>query len=334
MALTDIHFAGTHLFIIIAPLIAALIAPTLVRLQRQHRIVQQLVAPEHRVLLLYNFSWKRKIIQTVLTIIAFIALVIAFLQPSWYQEPTNLEQKGRDVVIALDISRSMLAQDCQHSRLAAAKQKILDLITTLSADRVCLIIFSGTALIQCPLTHDYDAFSLFLQEVDAETFSSGTTSLSAPLHKAIELFNRQQTNKNRLLILCTDGEDFSEELNEVAQQARDQALSIFVLGFGSPQGAPIPLYDQQGKRIGHQKNNHGSVVITQLNEPVLQQLAQTLGGLYLHATEDNHDINAIQTWLEQYEQQLLQLRQKDLLQPGYYYATGTAFICLLLAWLL
>lgn len=294
----------------------------------------QRLASHHYKVLLHHYSAVRQTIKVGLIVSALCALLLAFLRPSWGSKETVVEVKGRDVVIALDISRSMLAQDIAPSRLKAAQQKIQQLVDSLTSDRVSLLIFSGTALTQCPLTHDYAAFSLFLQEIDEHTLSTGTTDLATAIAEALAMFKRQPPKKDRLLIIVTDGEDFSENLATLEQEARELNVQIFILGIGTPQGAPIPLFDQQGKPLGHQKDAKGDIVITKLNEPLLAQVAQTIGGHYVLMTTNDNDIATIKKWLEHYEDALLHDRRHELKEERYYYFTGTALFLLLLEWLL
>ena len=166
----------------------------------------------------------------------FLALFIAALRPQWGQKEVVIKQEGRDLFIALDVSRSMLATDCTPNRLAVAKQKIKQLVPLLGCERIGLILFSGSAFIQCPLTVDYQAFNMFLDSVDAETISSGTTDLAQPIYKALDAYRQMPNKTTKLLAIFTDGEDFSSNIAHCKQQIWDENLRVFTVGVGRLMG--------------------------------------------------------------------------------------------------
>ena len=163
--------------------------------------------------LLHHFSIPKKIIKTMLLFLALCCLALALARPQWDDTQQAVAQEGRDVLIALDISRSMLAQDVKPSRLEAAKKKIKQLVSRFGAERVCLMVFSGVPFIQCPFTTDIHAFLNFLDLVDVESISSGTTALDKALATAVETFSNQATKKHKIVVLVTDGEDFHPLMN-------------------------------------------------------------------------------------------------------------------------
>ncbi len=288
---------------------------------------------------LYNFNGissfdsAKRIAKHVLHLIGLLFLCIALLQPKWNKKEETVKQHGRDLFIALDISRSMLAQDCVPDRLMFAKQKIKKLIKLLSCERIGLLLFSGTAFVQCPLTQDYAAFEMFLDQVDVETISSGTTAIDKAIMQTIQAFGDEK-RKNRLLVLCTDGEDFSQRLGAVQQKAQQQNMKIFALGIGSPQGAPIPLYDQLGQPAGHQKDKNGKIVITRLDEQRLHSLVSAIGGKYVRGCKDDLDVQTIVNEIERYEKEELSERSETSLEHQYPWFLIVSFVCYGLTWLL
>ena len=235
---------------------------------RRRRIIAMLAASRWSNVMIHAASPGRSLFKIVLMIIGCCGLFLALLQPQWDKKEEMVEQRGRDLFIGLDISRSMLAQDIVPNRLAFAKEKIKKLVKKLSCERVGLILFSGSTFVQCPLTSDYGAFYLFLNQIDAESISSGTTAIDAAIAQAIEAFNRGADRKHKLLILFTDGEDFSSNLTKIKQDAIGAGMHIFTLGVGTTDGAPIPLFDARGNQQGHQLDKKGKVVITRLNEGI------------------------------------------------------------------
>ncbi len=293
-----------------------------------------LAAPQYYQRFIMYYSPHIKLIKAGLIVNVLILLGVALLRPQWGIKEETLEQQGRDVLIALDISRSMLAQDCSPNRLAYAKEKITQLVGTLACDRVGLIIFSGAALTYCPLTTDYNAFFMMLKELDTETVASGTTALDQALKQALEIIKRAPSKKHKLLILFTDGEDFSSDLAGIKQEALQLGLQIVTVGLGTTVGAPIPLYDNNGTLSGYQKDDKDNVVISRLNEGILQVLARDSGGKYLQATSDTHDITQLKQWVEQFEKEHFDDKHIQAYEERYYYFTGLGLLLLLLEWLL
>ncbi len=330
--LFGITWAGLGYWWVIPVIIGAIILIWYRALLVRRLIV--LLAGTHPKLLIRNFSPFKKFLKYVLYSGALVLLGIAFLRPQWSKNEESVAQQGRDVYIALDISRSMLATDCAPNRLACAKQKIKSLLSYLSCERVGLILFSGAAFVQCPLTKDYGSFFMFLDQVDVETISSGSTALSQAIAEALRAFEAIDKKKNKLLVLFTDGEDFSTDLSGIKEQAREQNLHIFTIGVGTTQGAPIPLLDDHGKPSGHQKDASGNVVISRLNEPLLRSLAQDAGGVYLRMSADNSDIEQLVRTIVSYEKEQLDEIKMNKLNDWYHYFVALGLIALLVEWLL
>jgi Ca-activated chloride channel family protein len=252
----------------------------------------------------------------------------------WNKKEETVEQEGRDLFIALDISRSMLAPDCLPNRLMCAKSKIKKLLPMLSCERVGLILFSGSSIIQCPLTTDYGAFLMFLEAIDAETVSAGTTALDQAIAKAMDAFGLMKDKKNKLLVIFTDGEDFSSNLAGIKQDAIKKGLHIFTVGVGTQEGAPIPLYDAYGKQIGHQLDDRGNVVITHLNEGILRSVAQDSGSIYLTLTTDDSDLRSLVRAVTSFEKEKIEDKKISMLEDQYHYFLLISLFCLLLEWIL
>jgi Ca-activated chloride channel homolog len=316
------------------PLVGIAIMLLLYRLIRMNRVRKQLAGTKQAKNFLSNCSFPKTIIKIVLIIVAFISLFMAFLRPMWNKKEEIVEQVGRDLFIALDISRSMLATDCNPDRLTCAKEKIKKLLPMLSCERVGLILFSGSSIVQCPLTTDYAAFLMFLDQIDAETISLGTTALDAAIGKAMDSFNAMPDKKNKLLVIFTDGEDFSSNLSDIKSKAISQGLHIFTMGVGTPEGAPIPLYDIYGKQIGHQKDSQGNIVISRLNEGILKAVAHDSGSIYLRLTSDQSDLNQLVNAITGFEKEKLEDKKLAMLEDQYHYFLLVSFACLLFEWIL
>lgn len=329
----SVTWAGWH-NIIFFPFFFFGIFLVIYRYIKQRKISELLAGVGSKNGLLVNNSLFRQKIRAILLTVAILFLAIALLRPQWNEVDQAVNQQGRDLYIALDISRSMLAVDCKPNRLAYAKQKIKSLVAKLSCERVGLIVFSGASFVQCPLTTDYSAFYLYLDSVDVEMISSGTTSLSSAITMALDSFESSSSRKNKLLVLFTDGEDFSQDLAQVKEEVVKNNLSIFTVGVGTTQGAPVPTFDMHGSMIGHQKDAHGTVVISRLNEALLQGLSSQAGGKYIKSVDTDDDIKELIVCVEKKEKESFQSRTISLHEDQYHYCIVISFICFLCEWLL
>jgi len=330
-ALYDISWGSLH-NIVLLPIIIIGFFCLSYRYYKRQRAQSSLVGK--RIFLLKNVSPKKQIMRMLLMSIGMIFLFIALLRPQWNKSEETVTQEGRDLYIGLDISRSMLAVDAVPNRLEFAKDKIKNLLKHFSCERVGLILFSGSAFVQCPLTSDYSAFYLYLNAVQAELLSSGTTALDQAIQQAINSFATMPERKNKLLVLFTDGEDFSHNLSGVKKQAIDAHLSIFTIGIGSVQGAPVPLFDVHGMKIGHQKDARGNVVISRLNEGILSTLSHDAGGHYMRATENDQDIAALVQSIQSREKESVGEKKISRYEDQYHYFLLVSFVCFVIEWLL
>lgn len=329
----DIQFQAWYLWKWF-PLFLLLIILYGYQLHKKSKIIQLLASPKWRSSLVLHASKSIFFIKTLLFIIGLAFLFIAFLRPAWGKKEEVVAQEGRDLLIALDVSKSMLAQDRVPNRLEFAKAKIKKLVNSLECERVGLIIFAGSTIVLCPLTTDYKTFFMFLDQVDAQTISSGTTALDQAIQKSIAIFEDMPTKKHKLLVMFTDGEDFSSNLAGVKSKAVNLGLTIFTLGLGTQEGAPIPLYDDHGEPLGHQKDEKGSIVISRLNEGILKALARETGGSYLLAQDNNDDIHTLIQQVQHYEREAIEDKRFSNLIERYSYFVGASLVCFALEWLL
>jgi Ca-activated chloride channel homolog len=315
------------------PVVLMVIGLAMYRTRRTYRSIR-LLAGTWMKQLFKHVSLLRQVSKISLLSIGVLFLILALMRPQWDQKEEVVAQQGRDLFIALDISRSMLAGDVKPDRLTYAKNKIKQLLKHLNAERVGLILFSGSAFVQCPLTADYAAFNLYLNQVGVETISAGSTALAQVLKEVLRVFGRMADRKNKLLVLLTDGEDFSSDLAAVKQEAQQAGLHIFALGIGTADGAPIPLYDERGNRVGHQKDDKGTIVISHLNEPLLNALASEVGGTYIRSTADDADIMSVIGHVQKFEKEKFDDKTVSSLEDKYHYCLLISFICFALEWLI
>lgn len=304
------------------------------RCLRTHNAVLLLGSVQTRKRLLINFSMAKVWAKALLLILGFSSIALTLLHPEWNKKEETVAQRGRDLIIALDISRSMLAQDCKPSRLECAKAKIKALVKKLSCERVGLLLFSGTAFMQCPLTSDYSSFYMFLDQVDVETIASGTTAFDQAILAALNVYKDMQGRKSKLLALFTDGEDFSSNLSKIKKRIQDEKIHVFTFGIGTPDGAPIPLLDERGMQIGHIKDKKGSIVISRLNEGILTNIARDSGGTYIRMTHDDSDLKKLVNQIQRFEKEKLDDKKFSRSDEQYPYFLAAGFMLLMIEWLL
>lgn len=334
MNISFIHWAAADQLWLVALLIAVAAALTLWHLWKTRASVALLNKLISGKRFLFNASAASYLVKAILWMIGFIFLALVLLRPQWDKKEEKVNQQGRDLFIALDISRSMLAKDTPPSRLECAKKKIKALVNTLSCERVGLILFSGSSFISCPLTRDYSAFFMFLDQIDVESISSGTTAIDSAIIQAVQAF-QSSARKHKLLVIVTDGENFSPTLAVTKERAREMGLTLFALGAGTTEGAPIPLYDAHGIAQGHQKDKDGTIVISKLNEPLLSGLTQELNGVYLRmSSTDDKDIKELNARLAHFEKEQIDQRTIEHYQEQYPWFIIISFIAFALEWIL
>lgn len=242
-------------------------------------------------------SFGRQRSKALLLVLALTLLVITLTRLQFGTHFETVKREGLDIIVALDVSNSMLAADYKPSRMERAKQEIRAIIERLKGDRIGLIAFAGEGFMQCPLTLDYAAAEMLLSVMDEESVSIQGTSLSAAMETALKAFNQQET-KHKVLLLLTDGEDHEGGLDDIAEESRKQGVRIYTVGLGSPAGVPIPVTNRQGETVGFRKDEEGEVVISKLNEEPLRQIAMSTGGKYYHAPTGSFDLDRVFTEIE------------------------------------
>jgi len=236
-----------------------------------------------------DFKRSRRGIKALLMLLSIIFGIVALTQPQWGFHWEEIKRVGVDIIVAIDVSESMLAEDVKPNRLERAKREIFDLIEMLEGDRVGLIAFAGTSFVQCPLTLDYGACKMFLDYIDTDLIPVPGTAIADVISTAIKSFSKRE-RKSKALILITDGEDHEGEPIEAAKEAKKEGIKIFPIGVGQEGGAPIPLKDGSG---GFKKDRQGDMVITHLDETILQKIALETGGSYVRSVTGDMDLDKI-----------------------------------------
>lgn len=241
----------------------------------------------------------RPVLKNVIILLAIAALCIGVADPQLGNKYEEVKREGFDVMICLDVSNSMLAEDLAPNRLSRSKQAISKLVDRLKNDRIGIVVFAGQAFVQLPLTTDHAAAKLFLSSIDTDVIPTQGTAIGAAMELAARSFG-EKAQKNRAIIVISDGENHEDDAMQVASELTEQGISVHTIGIGSLDGAPIPMY-QRGRKLGYRKDKDGTTVVTKLNEVMLQQIAGAGNGQYIRANNTRMGLNALFDELEKME---------------------------------
>ncbi|MCP4723481.1 MAG: VWA domain-containing protein [bacterium] len=286
-----LRFANQGLFILlwIVPLLALFYWYVF---RKKNQAIQRFGSPELMEKLMSGTRRRRQHMKSVLMVICAGLLLFSLTRPQVGTRLEEVKREGQDIIVAIDVSKSMLAEDIRPSRLEKAKREISRIIDKLQGDRIGIIPFAGEAFVQCPLTLDYGAAKLLLSVINVDLIPVPGTNVSAAIKKAIETFE-QKERKHKILILITDGEDHEGKAEEFAEAAAIEGIVIYTVGIGTPEGVPIPDYDESGNRIGYKKDRDGQTVVSKLDSYTLEKIALTTSGKYYNATPEESELDLI-----------------------------------------
>jgi len=266
-------------------------------------------------------------------ILSISLLLVALANPQIGTKIEEVKQVGIDVYILLDVSKSMLAEDIKPSRLEKAKYEISRLIQRLKGDRIGLIVFAGRAYVQIPLTTDYSAANLFLSAVDVNTVPQPGTAIGPAIDLALNSFRYEERTKKAIVII-TDGEDHEGDIEKAIEDARSKEVVVYAIGFGSPAGVPIPIYNQAGSVTGFMKDKEGNIVLTKLDETVLKTITERTNGKYYRGTNTQDELENIYNDLAKIEQSEYGSRKITEYEDRYYYFLFPALLLLIIEFLI
>lgn len=236
--------------------------------------------------LMPSYSVSKVWVRLSLFSIAFLFFVIGLSRPQIGAKIKEHETKGAEIMIVLDVSNSMLAEDYSPNRLDRAKLAISRLVDKLRDDRIGLIVFAGNSFVQLPITTDYVSAKMFLNSISTDSVPIQGTAIGEAINTAIRSFSAQ-SEKSRAIIVITDGENHEDDPVAVAKQASEMGIRVFTIGVGSPEGKPIPM---NGELL---KDRDGNIVVTRLDETVLQEVASAGNGAYVRAGNSEFGLNPI-----------------------------------------
>lgn len=274
-----------------------------------------------------NTSFSSVFFKVLLRTVYFALFIVALLGPSFGGSKKEVKSIGKDIMICVDLSKSMDAFDIQPTRLEKIKHEMKKLVQAFSSDRIGVIIFGSEAFMQCPLTFDQNALNLFIETMNTALVPVAGTDFGPPLRMALsKLETEDESNgqtKSKVIILISDGEDFGEETNEIAREIENKNIKLFTLGVGTDRGGNI--YAGNGVK----KDRDGKVVLTKLNSSSLRALANKTGGQYFEINESKNDVSRLVNTIGKIEGELRDARYVDVTANKYFYFLAIAAFLLL-----
>lgn len=268
----------------------------------------------------------------ILRLLGFIFLILTLVNPQIGTKLEEVKRKGSEVMICLDVSNSMLAQDLQPNRLEMAKRALSQMVDKLKGDKIGIIIFAGKAYIQLPITSDYAAAKMFLSTINTHLVPTQGTAIGSAIELALESFNFNNPS-GKAIVIISDGENHEDNAVEAAQEASNKNVVVHTVGFGSPGGTPIPLY-KSGKQAGFRSDKEGNTVITKLNEKMLQEIAAAGNGAYIRATNSNAGLSFILSEIQNLEKAELSSTMYTDFEDRFQIFLACAIFFIVLEWLI
>ena len=276
------HYRYLLLLLLVPAILVAYAVSRRMRLARIRKFGDESLVKE----LMPHYSGAKGWLRTVFFCLGFTCFVIGIARPQIGAKLKEHESKGAEIMICLDVSNSMLAQDYSPNRLERAKLAISRLVDKLQEDRIGLVIFAGSSFVQLPITTDYVSAKMFLSSVTTESVPVQGTAIGDAVLTALKSFSAQ-SEKSRAIIVITDGENHEDDAVQAATQAAEQGAKVYTIGVGSLRGQPI---QKDGELM---KDKDGNIVVTRLDEETLQQVAQAGNGAYVHAGNEEFGLNPI-----------------------------------------
>lgn len=268
----------------------------------------------------------KPVLKLVVLLLAFLGLIIALVNPKIGTKMETVKREGIDIVFAMDVSKSMLAEDVAPNRLDKSKQIVSQIINQLGSDRIGIVAYAGSAFPVLPITSDYGVAKMFLQSMNTEMVSSQGTSLDEAIRLAITYFD-EKSKTSKLLVLISDGEDHSEDAQAAADEASKAGLKIITISLGTEKGATIPL-KRNGVVESFQKDNNNQVVITKMNRESLEAIAKATKGGYVNGNNTKNVLEYIKATLDNIQKTEFESTEMADFQAQFQWFLGFAFLLL------
>jgi len=283
---------------------------------------------EYRLIsvLMPDVSFNRPVVKFVLFALGMAILIVGLAGPQVGSKLGDVKHKGVELIICLDVSNSMLAGDIQPNRLDKAKQVISKIVDNLNNDKIGLIIFGGDAYVQLPITTDYGAAKMFLSTAGPEAIPVQGTAIGSSIEMAMKSFTSEK-DKNRAIILISDGENHEDDAIEMAGEAAKKGIIVHTIGIGKPEGAPIPHKGRFGNS-NFMTDNQGQVIITKLNETSLEQMASSGNGIYIRAANTQSAVKSLFDEINKMEKTEIQATVYSEYEERFQYVVGLSLLFL------
>ena len=268
---------------------------------------------------------KAVFIKFILRVTFFTLLIISLLGPNFGIKEEKVKVVGKDIMIALDLSESMNAKDIQPSRIEKVKFEIKKIVDEFSGDRIGIIMFSGEAFVQCPLTYDKNALNLFVETLNTGLVPNSGTDFGPPLELGLSKLQDENSGdndlKSKIIILFSDGEDFGEDTDQSIEKIKENSLKLFSVGIGTDEGSKI--LDGFGN---FKKDNEGNDVITKLNSSSLKETADKTGGKYYEISKNKNEINQMITEIKNIKGDIIDQQTSNISENKYFYFLLSALV--------
>ena len=274
-------------------------------------------------------SMAKRILKQTLVSLAIVCLILAVANPQVGTRLEEVKREGIDLFVVLDVSLSMKSEDIRPSRLEKAKRDVSELLRKLTGDRVGMIVFAGEAFVQFPLTADYAAADLFISAIDVDAVPVPGTMIGSGIEVALKSFSKDVPTQ-KAIVVVSDGENTEGDVMGAVEDAKKAGVRVYAVGMGTPEGGPIPIFNQNGIRVDYKRDQSGSIVLTKLDETMLQQIAAMTGGSYHRATSGGNEIDDIFKELSSLEKVEFGTKQITGYETRYQYPLAFAIIFLII----
>jgi Ca-activated chloride channel family protein len=291
-------------FIAAAALCAVLFVYEVISTRRN---ITRFAAAEMLAKVVEGYSHRRRIAKRILLAAAVVMLIVAWAMPRVGRGTRIVKREGADIVIALDVSASMLAEDVQPNRMEAAKAAVRTLISRLRHDRFALVGFAGASFINCPLTLDGGALDMFVDFLTPGSVTDQGTDLGSAVNTSLDAL-RSSSGRGKAIVLFTDGEDHGDDLEGAVKRAREEGVRIYTLGIGTASGEPIPIKDGSGNVTAYKRDTADNVVVSRLDRETLKSIARATGGETYVLGLGDREISSLAGSIETIEKGLLEQR--------------------------
>jgi Ca-activated chloride channel family protein len=322
------RFANNELLYLLV-LVPGLIILYLFLVFRQRSSMREFTDPEFFDVLMPLRSPGRRTLKFVLFLLVVTSLILALARPQFGSRLEEVKREGIEMIIALDVSRSMLAEDIEPSRLERAKQAIASLVNRMQDDKIGMIVFAGDAYSQLPITTDYISAKIFLDNINTDIVSKQGTSIGSAIDLGARSFT-QDAEASKVIVVISDGENHEGDALEATKRAAEKGIKVYTIGMGTVKGAAIPLSRRGGLQAGVLKDREGKVVISRMDPKMLSEIASVGGGKYYQASTSNVGLHQLYNDLNKLNKSEIETKVYSEYDDQFHYFVALAFLFLIL----